>query len=295
MLKWALLGAVLILLGQVEADCGDGPMYWCDSCETVKQCSFLLRDMIKVCLKIGLLTEQDCPELITDEVGDIDTWCVCVWGSHQVSMAKWQINTSAYCCVVTPYLLPSHQGEEATSLPPTENAITAEPPTMSADDLPDIITEKVIQQILTEAYGPAMSTVATSTEQSPEKVAMTTEEEEEEAATDFPYGVTEADGDFRNPRDLLNKFQPFIVIVQPCIYMCYNTGVYLYNAPREGRVIPAYQHLAEQDDLSDDWQDLRCQSCNQNVRLTILYNTVFSLNNLAYFFMSYDQFNGARS
>eukprot|EP00116_Pleurobrachia_bachei_P003439 sb/3463701/ len=29
-------------------------------------------------------------------------------------------------------------------------------------------------------------------------------------------------------------------------YMCYNTGVYLYNAPREGRVIPAYQSLAEQ-------------------------------------------------
>eukprot|EP00116_Pleurobrachia_bachei_P005241 sb/3465503/ len=133
-------------------------VYWCDSCETVKQCSFLLRDMIKVCLKIGLLTEQDCPELITNE------------------------------------------GEEATSLPPTENAITAEPPTISADDLPDIITEKVIQQILTEAHGPAMSTVAMATEQSPEKVAMTTEQSpEDEGATDFPYGVTEADGDFRNP------------------------------------------------------------------------------------------------
>eukprot|EP00116_Pleurobrachia_bachei_P000786 sb/3461048/ len=38
-----------------------------------------------------------------------------------------------------------------------------------------------------------------------------------------------------------------------------------------------------------------CQSCNQNVRLTVLYNTVFGLNNLAYFLMSYDQFNGARS
>ena len=76
-----------------------------------------------------------------------------------------------------------------------------EPPTITADDLPEIITEKVIQQILTEAYGPSMATVATTTEQIPFEVAMATEQipEEEEGATDFPYGVTEADGDFRNP------------------------------------------------------------------------------------------------
>eukprot|EP00116_Pleurobrachia_bachei_P006397 sb/3466659/ len=40
---------------------------------------------------------------------------------------------------------------------------------------------------------------------------------------------------------------------------------------------------------------MTCQSCSQNVCLTILYNTVFDLNNLAYSLMSYDQFNGARS
>eukprot|EP00116_Pleurobrachia_bachei_P005119 sb/3465381/ len=37
-----------------------------------------------------------------------------------------------------------------------------------------------------------------------------------------------------------------------------------------------------------------CQSCNQNVRLTILYSTVFGLINVGYFLMSYDQFNLAR-
>eukprot|EP00116_Pleurobrachia_bachei_P001612 sb/3461874/ len=37
-------------------------------------------------------------------------------------------------------------------------------------------------------------------------------------------------------------------IVVPRYYMCYNTGVYLYNAPREGRVIPAYWPVAEQRD-----------------------------------------------
>ena len=96
------------------------------------------------------------------------------------------------------------QEEEPTSLPPTENSITVEPPTISADDLPDIITEKVVQQILTEAYGP----VATATAQTPTVVPMTTDKEDDEVATEFPYGVTEADGDFRDPVSCI-KLQPY--------------------------------------------------------------------------------------
>eukprot|EP00116_Pleurobrachia_bachei_P003301 sb/3463563/ len=47
--------------------------------------------------------------------------------------------------------------------------------------------------------------------------------------------------------------------------------------------------------LANQIRYLGRQSCNQNVRLTILYNPVFGLNNLAHLLMSYDQFNGARS
>eukprot|EP00116_Pleurobrachia_bachei_P010261 sb/3470523/ len=54
------------------------------------------------------------------------------------------------------------------------------------------------------------------------------------------------------------KFNQYILI-----YMCYNTGVYLYNAPREGRVISAYQSLAEQG----------ADICNISSRTHVLHTT----------------------
>lgn len=48
------------LLATSSASCGDGPGFWCMSCENVEQCSFLLDGMLAICQSMGLLTGDVC-------------------------------------------------------------------------------------------------------------------------------------------------------------------------------------------------------------------------------------------
>eukprot|EP00116_Pleurobrachia_bachei_P013655 sb/3473917/ len=93
-----------------------------------------------------------------------------------------------------------------------------------------------------------------------------------------------------------DKIQPKWSRVSHCILPCYEAYCCLNNISMKLRryvlIIMGLQLHTTPSHLIKGY--LGCQSCNQNVCLTILYNNVFGLNNFAYFLMSYDQFNGAR-